>query len=193
MTNPYDVILYPDPILKQVAEPISTITPEIKDQAQRMLATVTQDDRSVGIAANQVNILNRMMVAENNPGSWRYDDPNAQIPEVLGTGERRRGNPILMINPELVKVSDRKSICMEGCMSLPQQFAYVQRHADVTVEYLDINGEKHSLNVSGFDAHVVQHELDHLNGVLFIDYLSRLKRGTLVRKLEKYKKSEGLL
>jgi peptide deformylase len=145
------------------------------------------------LAANQVNILNRMMVAEHNPGSWKYDDPNAAKPEIIGTGAERRGNPILMINPEIVKKSERHSICMEGCMSLPQQFAYVERPCDVTVQYIDLEGEKQELEVSCFDAHVVQHELDHLNGVLFIDYLSRLKRGLIEKKLQKYKKSMGLL
>jgi peptide deformylase len=82
---------------------------------------------------------------------------------------------------------------MEGCMSLPNQFAAVERPADITVTYIDLNGEKHELELSGFDSHVVQHELDHLDGKLFIDYISRLKRSILERKLEKFKKSEGLL
>ena len=193
MTNLYDIILYPDAVLKQTAHEIGAITPDIQAQANRMLHTVVSSSNSVGLAANQVGLLNRVMIAEVNPEGWKYDDPQKQIPEVLGSGKERHGNPMIMINPELVKKSGRRSICMEWCMSLPEQFAYVERHADVTVQFLDIDGNKHSLDVSGFDSHVVQHELDHLNGVLFIDYLSRLKRGSLVRKLEKYKKSEGLL
>jgi peptide deformylase len=102
-------------------------------------------------------------------------------------------NPLVMINPEIVKASDQKSVYLEGCLSLPQQYADVERPAHVTVEYIDIDGQKQTMDASGLVSHCIQHELDHLNGVLFIDYLSRLKRGTLVRKLEKFKKSEGLL
>jgi peptide deformylase len=194
MTELYDIIYHPDAVLKQVSNPISTIDTEIKVQAERMMNTVLAQENSVGLAANQVNILNRMMVCEFNPDSWDYEDPNALRPRIRGKeGASRRGNPILMINPEIIKKSDRRSICTEGCLSLPNQFADVERHSDITLQYLDTDGNNQELNASGFDAHVVQHELDHLNGVLFIDYLSRLKRGTLVRKLEKYKKSEGLL
>lgn len=193
MNDVYDVILYPDPVLKQVAHPIGAVDDAIKKQAKRMLNTVVKDGHSVGIAANQVGILNRVMIAEYNPDGWVYEDPNQTKPEIIASGKGRRGNPMVMINPEIVKKSDRKSICMEGCLSLPQQFAHVERYADVTVEYIDLKGEKQTLDASGFDSHVIQHELDHLNGTLFIDYLSRLKRGTLVRKLEKYKRCEGLL
>jgi peptide deformylase len=193
MTDTYDIIYHPDPVLKQVANPIDSIDQDIQFQAKKMLDTVITAGNSVGLAANQVGILNRMMVCEINPGGWLYDNPDAHKPEIIGSGGDRRGNPILMINPEIVKTSERHSICMEGCMSLPEQFARVERPCDITVEYINLNGDKQSIDASGFDAHVVQHELDHLNGVLFIDYLSRLKRGMLVKKLEKWKKMEGLL
>jgi len=193
MPDIYDVIYYPDSVLKEIAKPIGDINADMKAQATKLLNTVIHADNSVGLAANQVGILNRMMVCEVNPGGWVYANPDAATPEIIGSGEDRRGNPILMINPEIVKKSDRKSVCMEGCMSLPNQFAHVERPCDITVKYLDVSGDTHELDANGFDAHVVQHELDHLNGVLFIDYLSRLKRGTLIRKLEKYKRSMGLL
>lgn len=193
MTNIYDIIYYPDPVLKQTANPIDNIDANIQKQAQMMLDTVQHTGNSVGLAANQVGILNRMMVCEINPDGWKYDDPDATKPEIVGNGGDRRGNPILMMNPEIVKKSDRHSICMEGCLSLPEQFARVERPCDVVVDYIDLNGVKQSLGVSGFDAHVVQHELDHLNGVLFIDYLSKLKRNMLIKKLDKWKKMEGLL
>lgn len=193
MNDIYKVILHPDPVLKQVAQPITDMNADVKKQAKKMLNTVITASNSAGLAANQVGILNRMMVAEINPDSWTYDDPDQSKPMIKGTGLSRRGNPVLMINPEIIRKSERQSVCMEGCMSLPDQFAQVERSSDVTVEYLDINGQNHVLDVSGFDAHVVQHELDHLDGVLFIDYLSRLKRDTLIRKLEKLKKAEGWL
>lgn len=194
MSDLYNIIYYPDPILKEISNPIDDITADIKLQGERMLNTVLAEDNSVGLAANQVGIANRIFVAEINPGSWEYDNPDAKTPRIHGKeGALRRGNPVLMINPEILKQSDRKSVCTEGCLSLPNQYADVERPSDITIQYIDLNGEKHVLDVSGFDSHVVQHELDHLNGILFIDYLSRLKRGTLVRKLEKFKKAEGLI
>jgi len=193
MTELYDIIYYPDAVLKEIANPIGDITADIKSQGERMLATVQAEDNSVGLAANQVGITNRMFVAEVNPTSWEYIDPNAKKPEITSTGKSRRGNPVLMINPEILKKSERKSACTEGCLSLPNQFAVIERPSDITVQYIDLSGEKNVLDISGFDSHVFQHELDHLNGTLFIDYLSRLKRGTLIRKLEKFKKAEGLL
>lgn len=193
MTDLYNIIYYPDPILKEIANPIGDINEDIKVQGERMLSTVLAEDNSVGLAANQVGIANRMFIAEVNPTSWEYINPDATKPEIKNTGKSRRGNPVLMINPEILKKSERKSICTEGCLSLPNQFALIERPSDITIQYIDVSGEKHILDISGFDSHVFQHELDHLDGTLFIDYLSRLKRGTLIRKLEKFKKAEGLL
>lgn len=195
MTNLYDVILHPDPVLKQVANPIGDITADIKSQAVRMLDTM-YDTKGIGLAANQVNILNRMFVMDVDPKCWEYrneTDNILQIESAYREGEDIQSNPLVMINPEIVKQSTQRSVYLEGCLSLPQQYADVERPAHVTVEYIDENGEKQSMDASGLVSHCIQHELDHLNGVLFIDYLSRLKRGTLVRKLEKFKKAEGFL
>lgn len=194
MTDIYDIIYYPDPILKQKSSLVSSITPDIKLQAQKMLNTMKGN--GIGLAANQVNIANRMFVMDLDPNCWRYANEGANILTIESTHRRDEdmvSNPIVMINPEIVKTSEQRSVYMEGCLSLPQQFANVERPAHVTVEYLDVQGNKQTWSASGLESHCIQHELDHLNGVLFIDYLSRLKRGSLVRKLEKYKKSEGLL
>lgn len=195
MTNIYDIITYPDSVLKETAHEITSITPAIQAQAERMLHTIYETN-GIGIAANQVNILNRMFVLDVDPHCWEYEDKNASVLTIQSShrgNEEGTSNPIVMINPKIVKKSDQRSVYMEGCLSLPQQYADVERPAHITVEYLDINGEKNEWSASGLESHAVQHELDHLDGVLFIDYLSRLKRGTLVRKLEKYKKSTGLL
>lgn len=195
MTDKYDVILYPDPILKQVSQEIGTVNAEIKKQAERMLHTM-YETTGIGLAANQVNIANRMFVMDVDPNCWSYVDENASVLEIE-SAHRDEGeetsNPLVMINPKIVKSSDIKSVYLEGCLSIPQQYAQVQRPAHVTVEYIDVNGDKQVMDASGLESHCIQHELDHLDGTLFIDYLSRLKRGTLVRKLEKYKKSAGLL
>lgn len=192
--NPYDVILYPAAVLKETARPIGAINQDIKNQAERMLAAM-YESHGIGLAANQVNILNRMFVMDVDPACWQYKDPDARILEIESAHrtEDLKPHPIVMINPELIKQSEQKSVYLEGCLSIPQQYAEIERPAHITVQYLDMQGNKHTMDLSGLESHCVQHELDHLNGILFIDYLSRLKRGTLVRKLEKYKKSEGLL
>lgn len=195
MSDIYDIIYYPDVVLKEKAHEISAITPEIQAQAQKMLDTM-YDTNGIGLAANQVNILNRMFVMDVDPNCWEYVDESKPVMEMTSRhrGEdERTSNPIVMINPKIIKQSEQRSVYLEGCLSLPQQYADVERPAYVTVEYQDVQGDTQTWDVAGLESHCVQHELDHLDGVLFIDYLSRLKRGMLVRKLEKYKKSEGLL
>ncbi len=195
MTNTYDVILHADPVLKQVANPIGNIDVDIQAQAEKMMHTM-YETRGIGLAANQVNILNRMFVMDVDPTCWKYKNEGDQILQIESAhreGDELTQNPLVMINPEIVKKSEQKSIYLEGCLSIPQQYAEVTRPAHVTVEYIDVNGDKQAMEASGLESHCIQHELDHLDGVLFIDYLSRLKRSTLIRKLEKFKKAEGLL
>jgi peptide deformylase len=197
MSDIYDIILHPDPVLKQIANPIGSIDGDIKAQADKMIESMYAA-RGIGLAANQVNILNRMFVMDVDPDSWTYKDKNATVLKVDSVHreaetDEHQPNPMVMINPEIVKASDQTSVCLEGCLSLPQQFADVERPAHITVSYIDLSGNRQEMEASGLVSHCVQHELDHLDGVLFIDYLSRLKKNTLVRKLEKYKKSEGLL
>ncbi len=195
MSDLYNVILHPDPVLKQVSSPIGAVDANIQAQAQKMLDTM-YSAKGIGLAANQVNIANRMFVMDVDPNCWQYKNEGAKVLEIESAyrdGQELESNPLVMINPEIVKKSEQKSVYLEGCLSLPQQYADVERPAHVTVEYIDIDGQKQTMDASGLVSHCIQHELDHLNGVLFIDYLSRLKRGTLIRKLEKFKKSEGLL
>lgn len=195
MTDLYQIVMHPDPVLKQVANPIGVIDSEIKSQAEAMLNTMHRI-KGIGLAANQVDILNRMFVMDVDPSIWTYTNEGAKVLEIDSghrEGQEIKPNPLVMINPEIVKSSEQQSVYLEGCLSLPQQYADVQRPAHVTVEYLDVDGNKQTMEASGLESHCIQHELDHLNGVLFIDYLSRLKKSTLIRKLEKFKKAEGLL
>jgi peptide deformylase len=193
MSTIYDVILHP--ILKTKSSVITDITSDVQKQAQTMMDTMYAAE-GIGLAANQVNIANRMFVMDVDPKCWEYVNDTDAVLSIQSThrgGGEATKNPLVMINPEIVKASNQKSVYMEGCLSIPQQYADIERPAHVTVEYIDINGNKQTWDASGLESHCVQHELDHLNGVLFIDYLSRLKRGTLVRKLEKLKKAEGLI
>lgn len=166
----YEIITIPDPVLKQVAQPVGAVDDDIRRQLDRMLQTMYEAP-GIGLAANQVGLLNRVMVMDL---SRREDDEEAR--------------PFFMVNPEIIWESEEISVMEEGCLSIPQQYAEVERPAQVRVKYLDYNGKEDELHAEGLLSHCVQHEIDHLNGVLFIDYLSSLKRNMIVRRVEKLKK-----
>lgn len=169
------IIIVPDPVLKQVAKPVDHITAEIKQQAADMLETM-YDAPGIGLAANQVGRLNRLFVMDT---TYRK--------------EAATRNPLVMINPEIVWKSEEISVMEEGCLSIPHQFAEVERPRSVRVQYIDLNGQKVEYLGEDLESHCIQHELDHLNGVLFIDYLSRIKRTMILRKVEKLKKDGVIL
>lgn len=173
MSN-YDIITIPDPVLKTVAQPVQTVTADIQKQLDRMLQTM-YDAPGIGLAANQVGILNRVIVMD-----------------LADREEGEKEEPWFMVNPEIIWESDEISVMQEGCLSIPKQYADVERPASVRVRYLDYNGKAAEMQASGLLSHCVQHEIDHLNGVLFIDYLSTLKRNIIVKKVDKLKK-QGLL
>ena len=168
------IITIPDPVLKQVAQPIERITDAVRAQAADMIETM-YDAPGVGLAANQIGSLNRIFVMDT---TYRK--------------EPQSRNPIVLINPEIIWKSEEISVMEEGCLSIPQQYAEVERPRSVRVKYIDLKGEQKELIGEDLESHCLQHELDHLNGVLFIDYLSRLKRNMIVRKVEKMKK-DGLI
>ncbi len=168
------IVTVPDPVLKQTAHSIENISAQIKQQAADMIETMYEAP-GIGLAANQVGILNRMFVMDTN---YRK--------------EKSSRNPIVMINPEIVWKSEEISIMEEGCLSIPQQYAEVERPKSVRVKYIDLNGETVEFIGEDLASHCIQHELDHLNGILFIDYLSRLKRNMILRKVEKMKK-DGII
>lgn len=170
MSDLFKIINVPDPVLKQTAQAVDGVTGDIRAQMDKMLATM-YDAPGIGLAANQVNLLNRVLVMDLS----RRDD-----------GED--ASPICMANPEIIWESEELSVMEEGCLSIPGQYADVERPAHVRVKYLDYDGKEAELEASGLLSHCVQHEIDHLNGVLFVDYLSSLKRNMILRKLEKAKK-----
>lgn len=173
MSN-YEIITIPDPVLKQVAQPVENITTEIKKQFDRMLQTM-YDAPGIGLAANQVGLLNRVIVMD-----------------LADREEGEEPKPYFMANPEIIWESEQRSVMQEGCLSIPKQYADVERPAEVRVRYVDYNGKQDELSASGLLSHCVQHEVDHLNGVLFIDHLSSLKRNMVLKKLDKLKK-QGIL
>ena len=158
------IIQVPDPILRQSATPIAEITDGTRQLLDDMAVTM-YNAPGIGLAAPQVNISQRVIVIDCSK-----DDK----PEL-----------IKMVNPEIISISDTRSILEEGCLSIPDQTADVERPAEVGVHYLDENGVSQSLIASGLLAACVQHEIDHLNGVLFIDHISRLKHDMILRRIMK--------
>ena len=173
MSN-YDIIYVPDPVLKTEAHEVQSITSDIRKQMDKMLQTM-YDAPGIGLAANQVGILNRVIVMD-----------------LSDREEGEKCDPWLMVNPQVIWESDEMSVMQEGCLSIPQQFADVERPAQVRVKYIDYNGKEAEMEASGLLSHCVQHEIDHLDGVLFTDYLTSLKRNMMLKKVDKLKK-QGLL
>ncbi len=172
----YKIITVPDPVLKQQAQPVNKVDDAIRVQMDGMLRAM-YDAPGIGLAANQVNLLNRVLVMDLS----RRDDEVSEDP-----------SPIYMANPEIIYESEEMSVMEEGCLSIPRQYADIERPAMVRVKYLDYNGNHSELEATGLLSHCVQHEIDHLNGVLFIDYLSSLKRNMILKKVKKLKKQNLL-
>jgi peptide deformylase len=171
----YQIIKVPDPVLKQVAKEVSKVDDELRVQLDRMLETMYKAP-GIGLAANQVGMLNRVLVMDI---AQREDD----------TATRK---PIFMVNPEIIWRSEEPSVWEEGCLSIPGQFAEVERPLEVRVKYLDYDGKQQEQLFSELGSHCVQHEIDHLNGVLFIDHISTLKRNMILKRYKKQQAAEPL-
>ena len=166
------ILIHPDPRLKKVCDPVSDLSDELRVLADDMLETM-YDAPGIGLAAPQVGVLSRLIVLDC----------------VKKEGEAPR--PIVMFNPEVVARSDEKNVYEEGCLSIPEQYAEVTRPAEVTVRWIDRDGREQSEDFGGLWATCVQHEIDHLNGLLFIDYLSKLKRDRVIKKFAKAEKQRA--
>jgi len=162
------ILVAPDPVLKAKAKPVETVDDELRQLMDDMLETMYEAP-GIGLAAPQVGVSKRVIVMD----IAREDEPKA---------------PLFMANPELVWVSDEDSTYEEGCLSVPEHYADVVRPAEIRVKYLDRDGKAQELKADGLLATVIQHEMDHLEGILFIDHLSSLKRNMILRKLLKSKK-----
>jgi len=159
------LIILPDPLLREKSKPVEQVDAEIVRLADDMLETM-YDAPGIGLAAIQIGVPRRMLVIDIS----REDE------------ERK---PVVFINPEILKVSDDVSTYEEGCLSIPDYYAEVERPAALTVEYIDRDGKKQTVQADGLLATCLQHEIDHLNGVLFIDHISRLKRDMVIKKFTK--------
>jgi peptide deformylase len=168
----HPILIHPDPRLKKVSEPVSDLSDDLRRLADDMLATM-YDAPGIGLAAPQVGVNTRLIVLDC----------------VKEEGAAPR--PLAMFNPEVVAASDETSVYEEGCLSIPETFADVTRPAAVTVRWIDRDGAAREESFDGLWATCVQHEIDHLDGRLFIDYLSPLKRQLITRKMVKLKRDRA--
>ena len=169
------IVEVPDPRLRQISSPVEEVTDEIRELVSDMFETMYAAP-GIGLAAIQVGVPKRVLVID------------LQEPEEEG-GEPVR-DPHVFINPEILEHSDQDVPYMEGCLSVPDQFAEVDRPDRIRARWLDVDGKVREEEIEGLLATCLQHEMDHLNGVLFIDHLSRLKRDMILRKLAKLRKEQ---
>ena len=161
----------PDPLLKTISQPVEKVDAEIRKLIDDMFETMYAAP-GIGLAAIQVGVQKRLLVID-----------------VVGKGnENEDPQPIALINPEITWVSDHDVTYEEGCLSVPEHYADVVRPAEVEISYLDVDGKQQTLRAEGLLATCVQHEMDHLDGILFLDHISALKRNMILRKLLKLKK-----
>ena len=184
-----EIIEIPDPLLKQVSAPVERFDDELKSLVADMFETM-YDAPGIGLAAIQVGVPLRVLVIDLQP-----DDPDAE-PEVCTAhgGEAHSHQPVkrepqIFINPEILEPSQDLSVYSEGCLSVPEIYADVERPARIRARWQDLDGQVHEADMDGLMATCLQHEMDHLEGILFIDHLSRLKRQMAVKKLEKLRKA----
>jgi len=167
-----NILIHPDPRLRKTCAPVERITPELRGLANDMLRTM-YDAPGVGLAAPQIGKLARLIVMDC------VKEPDAQP------------RPIVLFNPEILWRSDSRESSEEGCLSIPEQFAEIERPVEVRVRWRDIDGGHREEKLGGLWARCVQHEIDHLNGRLFIDYLTPLKRQMITRKMVKLKRDRA--
>ncbi len=168
-----NIINVPDPLLKTVSTPVAKVDADTRQLLDDMLETMYAAP-GIGLAAIQVAIAKRVIVVDTS-------------------ADEDEKSPMFLVNPEVVWESSERSTYSEGCLSVPEHYADVERPASVRVKYLDYSNEMQETLMDGLTATCVQHEIDHLDGIVFIDYLSRLKRNMIVKKVQKAQKDSVVL
>ena len=164
------ILTEPDPILKKISSPVEVVGEEEQKLMDDMLETM-YDAKGIGLAAIQIGVPKRIIVMDISK-------------------DNEKNNPMYFVNPIIKNRNSNLSKYLEGCLSLPDQFAEVDRPSTCEVEYLDYDGNKKILKADGLFATCIQHEMDHLEGILFIDHLSKLKKSMIIKKLSKIKNKE---
>ena len=163
-----EILLVPNELLRQKANRLINITSEDIKIANQMMDTMIKAP-GVGLAANQVGILKQIITIN-------FEDKEND----------KRANYILF-NPSIIEYSEEKVIMEEGCLSLPEQYANIERPKKIILQYIDENQKNIKKEIDGYEARILQHEIDHLSGILFVDYLSSLKRNIIIKKVKKLK------
>ena len=163
-----NLVIEPDPILRKKSVLVEEVNNDLRKLLNDMLQTMYEAP-GIGLAAVQIGILKRLVVIDISK-------------------DKEKKNPLFLINPELTFKSKNTSIYEEGCLSLPGHFAEIERPAECHLNYIDYSGKEKNLKAKGLLATCIQHEIDHLDGILFIDYLSKLKKDMIIKKLKKQKK-----
>ena len=167
------ILTEPNKILRQISKPVQKVTKEEQKLMDDMLETMYEAN-GIGLAAIQIGVPKRIIVMDLSKDSNKKE-------------------PRYFVNPIIKNKNPKKSTYEEGCLSVPNQFAEIDRPSQCDVEYLDYNGNKKILHAEGLLATCIQHEMDHLEGILFIDYLSKLKRSMIIKKLSKLKPNTAVL
>jgi peptide deformylase len=162
---PREILILPDKRLRQVSKPVERIDQGIRKLVEEMFESM-YDAPGIGLAAVQIGTPRRVITLD----LAKKEDPK---------------NPQVFINPEILWTSEEKATYEEGCLSIPEFYDEVERPSQVRVKYLDLKGEQHLIEANGLLATCLQHEIDHLNGILFIDHLSKLKRDRVIKKFSK--------
>ena len=159
------ILTEPNKLLRQISQPVERVGEAERELMNDMMETMYAAN-GIGLAAIQIGVPKRIIVMDLSK-------------------EENKKLPMYFVNPLIIKKNEEKTIYEEGCLSVPNQFAEIQRSSKCEVEYLDFNGDKQNLKAEGLLATCIQHEMDHLEGILFIDYLSKLKKEMIIKKLSK--------
>jgi peptide deformylase len=173
------ILEVPDPRLREISKPVAKVDAGVRALVADMFETM-YDAPGIGLAAIQVGVPQRILVIDLQEPSDPEDPDSKPV-----------SDPRVFINPEILETSDQDVPYTEGCLSVPDQYAEVDRPDRIRARWLDIDGKAHDEEITGLLATCLQHEMDHLNGVLFIDHLSRLKRDMILRKIAKMRKEQA--
>jgi peptide deformylase len=169
---------FPDPILRKKSLDVDYKDKDLKVLAENMKDFLYKTSSGIGLSAVQVGILKRVIVIDID----RKNEKNDETKSIE--------NPLFFVNPVIVWKSDKSELMNEGCLSVPFERSNVNRYLEIEVEYQDLELEKHRLKADGMLAHCLQHEIDHTNGILFIDHLSKLKRDLIIERVKKRNKTK---
>ena len=182
------LITAPDPFLKKISKPVSEVNDELREFMKAMLNTMYKEN-GIGLASVQVGVLKRVLVMDIDYESDDHDHHHHHGEGGCSGVHVKNANPQYFINPEIIEFSKNDSVFNEGCLSFPGARAEVTRPESIKLKYLDFNGEKQVKEFDGISATCLQHEIDHLNGITFVDKISPIKREMILKRMKKIKQN----